>query len=103
MFAVGLFLLAQEQSIVSMGISVEQNRSRIGSHDNFVKTKDALARFMDHFWNMMLMMFYLNVFYLSTLKQVVGQYKLCNEVMFWFTQIMYSVQCLYPIVHTAGK
>ena len=37
----------------------------------------------------MLMMFYLNVFYLPTLKQVVGQYKLRNEVLFWFTQIMY--------------
>ena len=33
-------------------------------------------------------MFYLNVFYLSTLKQVVGHYKSCNEVMFWFTQMM---------------
>ena len=30
----------------------------------------------------------LNVFYLPTLKQVVGYYKSCNEVMFWFTQMM---------------
>ena len=51
-----------------MGISVEQYRSRIGSHDNFVKTKDALSRFKDRFWNIMLMMFYMNVFYLPTLK-----------------------------------
>ena len=36
----------------------------------------------------MLMMFYLNVFYLPTLEDVVGHYKLRNEVMFWFTQIM---------------
>ena len=38
----------------------------------------------------MLMMFRLNVFYLPTLKQVVGHYNLksCNEVMFWFTQMM---------------
>ena len=36
----------------------------------------------------MLMMFRLNVFYLSTLKQVVGHYKSCKEVMFWFTQMM---------------
>ena len=36
----------------------------------------------------MLMMFYLNVFYLPTLKQVVGQYKMWNQVMFWFTQMM---------------
>ena len=36
----------------------------------------------------MLMMFYLNVFYLPTLKDVVGHYKLWSEVMFWFTQMM---------------
>ena len=47
-----------------MGISVEQYQSRIGSHDNFLKTKDALSRFTDRFWNIMIMMFYMNVFYL---------------------------------------
>ena len=25
---------------------------------------------------------------LANIKQVVGHYKLCNEVLFWFTQIM---------------
>ena len=71
-----------------MGISIEQFRSRIGFHDNFVKTKDASSHFKDRFWNVMLMMFYLNVFYLPTLKQVVIQYKMWNQVMFWFTQMM---------------
>ena len=71
-----------------MGISIEQFRSRIGSHDNFVKTKDASLRFKDRFWNIMLMTFYLNVFYLLTLKQVVIPYKMLNQVMFWFTQMM---------------
>ena len=34
-------------------------------------------------------MFHLNVFYLPTLKDVVGHlYKLWNEVMVWFTQMM---------------
>ena len=34
-------------------------------------------------------MFYLNVFYLPTLKDVaVNDYKLWNELMFWFTQMM---------------
>lgn len=28
-----------------MGISVEQHRSKVGSHDNFIKTKDALSRY----------------------------------------------------------
>ena len=72
-----------------MGISVQQFRSRIGSHDNYIKTKDILSRFKDRFWNIMLTMFYLNVCYLPTLKQVVGQYKMWNQVMFWFTQMMY--------------
>ena len=36
----------------------------------------------------MLKIFYLNVFYLPTLKQVVGHDKSCNAVMFWFTQMM---------------
>ena len=71
-----------------MGTTIEQYRSRIGSHNNFVKAKDVLSRVRGRFWNMMLMMFYLNVFYLPTLKQVVGHYKLWNEVMFWFTQMM---------------
>ena len=43
----------------------------------------------DLFWNMML---YLNVFYVPTLKDVVGHCKLWNELMVWFTQmICYNV------------
>ena len=44
----------------------------------------------------MLMMFYLNVFYLPTLKDFVGHYKLWNEVMFWFTTND-VLQCLHSI------
>ena len=33
-------------------------------------------------------MFYLNVFYLPTLIDVVGYYKLWNEVMVWLTQMI---------------
>ena len=32
----------------------------IGCHDNFLKTKDALSRFKDRFWNIMLMLLYMN-------------------------------------------
>ena len=71
-----------------MGTTIEQYRSRIGCHSNFVKAKDAFSRVRGRFWNTMLMMFYLNVFYLPTLKDVVGHYKLWSEVMFWFTQMM---------------
>ena len=46
-----------------------------------VKTKDILLRFKDHFWSVMLVMFYLNVFYLPVLKQVVGQYKMRSEIV----------------------
>ena len=35
-----------------------------------------------------MLMMYLNVFYLLTLKQVAIQYKMWNQVMFWFTQMM---------------
>lgn len=60
---------------VSMGISIEQYLSRIGSHDSFVKIKNILSSPEDRFWSLMLMMFYLNVFYLPVLKQVVRQTK----------------------------
>ena len=45
----------------------------------------------------MLMMFYLNVFYLPTLKDVVGHYKLRNErgdVLVYTNDVL---QCLHPI------
>ena len=86
-----------------MAISIEQFRSRIGSHDNFVKTKDVLAHLKDRFWNTMLMMFYLSVFYLPTLKLVVGQYKMWNQVVFWFTQMMCYNVYNYSIAYKTGK
>ena len=84
---------------------LDWTRSRIGSHDNFVKTKDILSRFKDHFWSVMLMMFHLKVFYLPALKQVVGQYKMWNDVMFWFSQIIiYKQQKQYLLSnHSAVK
>ena len=54
----------------------------VGCHNNFVKAKDAFSRVRGRFWNMMLMMFYLNVFSLSTLKDIVGHYMLWTEVIF---------------------
>jgi len=71
-----------------MGTTIEQYRSRIGCHNNIIKAKDVSSRVRGRFWNTMLMMFYLNVFYLPTLKDVVGHCKLSNEVMFWFTQVI---------------
>ncbi|CAH3165366.1 unnamed protein product [Pocillopora meandrina] len=37
----------------------------------------------------MFVMFYLNIFYLPVLKQVVGQHKMWNDVMFWFSQMIF--------------
>jgi len=48
----------------NMGTTIEQYRSRIGCHNNFVKAKDVSSRVRGRFWNTILMMFYLNVFYL---------------------------------------
>ena len=76
-----------------MGISFEQFRSRIRSHDNFVKIKDVSSRFKDRFWNIMLMTFYLNVFYFLTLKQVVIPFIYANDVL----------QCLYSIADKTSK
>ena len=85
-----------------MGISIEQFRSRIRSHDNFVKIKDVSSRFKDRFWNIMLMTFYFNVFYLLTLKQVVIPYKMLNQVMFWFTQMMCYNVCIPLLIRQAN-
>ena len=85
-----------------MGTTIEQYRSGIGCHNNFVKAKDAFSRVRGGFWNMMLMMFYLhlNVYYLPTLIDVVGHYKLWNAVMFWLNT-NYVLQCLHPIAYKA--
>ena len=82
--------------------SIEQYRSRIGSHDSFVKTKAALSRLRRRFWNIMFMMLYLNVFYLPTLKQVVGRYQMWNEVKFWFTQMALYNICIPLITRQAN-
>jgi len=44
----------------------------------FFKAKDAFSLVRGRFWNTIVMMFYLNVFYLPTLKDVVAHYKLWN-------------------------
>ena len=63
--------------VASMGTTIEHYRSGIGCHNNFVKAKDNFSCVRGRFWNVM---FYFNVFSLPTLKDVVGHYKLWNEV-----------------------
>ena len=67
-----------------------------------MKTKDILSRFKDRFWSLMLIMFYLNVFYLPVLKQVVGQHKMWNDVMFWFSQMIFCNACIAVLVRQAS-
>ena len=61
----------------NMGTTVEQYWLRIGCHNNSLS-----------FFTCAKLMCYLNVFYLPTLKDVVVHYKLWNEVMVWFTQMV---------------
>ena len=45
------------------------------------------------------MMLCFNVFYLPTLKQVAGQYKMWNEGEFWFTQMtLYNNFICIPLI-----
>ena len=75
----------------SMGTPIKEYQSRNDCHKNFVKARNAFSCVQGRFWNMMLM-FYSHAFHLQTLKDVVGHYKLWNEVMLWFTQmICYNV------------
>ena len=73
-----------------MGISVEQHRSKISSHDNFLKKRRFVA-FQGSFleYNPNDVLHESRESYLPTLKQVFGQYKMWNEVVLWFTQSMY--------------
>ena len=54
-----------------------------------VKTKAVLSRLRGRFWNITFLILYLNVFYLLTLKEAVGQYKMWNEMKFWFTRMTF--------------
>ena len=71
-----------------MGISVENYRMRIGSHANFVQARKSMFQLKGKFWNQMLIMFYLKVFYLPCLKNLVKQTEKNNEVFMWYAQIV---------------
>ena len=52
-----------------MGILIEQYRSRISSHDNFVKTKDTLSHWKNHFLSLMFMMVFYNAYIPLLIRQ----------------------------------
>ena len=50
-------------------LPIEQYRSRIGSHDNFVKTKDTLSHWKNHFLSLMFMMVFYNAYIPLLIRQ----------------------------------
>ena len=52
-----------------MGILIEQYRSRIGSHDNFVKTKDTLSHWKNQFLSLMFIMVFYNAYIPLRIRQ----------------------------------
>ena len=53
-----------------------------------MKAKEASSRLQGKFWNHMLVMFYLSVFYLPCLKRRVNNYERTREVNVWCIQMM---------------
>ena len=60
----------------------------IGSHANFVQARKSMFQLKGKFWNQILIMFYLKVFYLPCLKNLVKQTEKNNEVFMWYAQIV---------------
>ena len=71
-----------------MGVAIEIYRSRIGSHHNFTQGKMLMSRLKGKFWNQLLMMFCLKVFYLPCLKNLVTKTEKYNEVCMWYAQMV---------------
>jgi hypothetical protein len=72
-----------------MGLSIEICRIRIGSHNNFVQARQSMKQIKAIFWNHMLVMFYLEIFYLPCLKNLVTKIQNNNEVCMWYTQMVF--------------
>ena len=85
-----------------MGISFEQFRSRIRSHDNFVKIKDVSSRFKDRFWNVMLMTFLFKCVLFADTET--SCYTIQNvelsDVLVYTNDVL---QCLYSIAYKTSK
>jgi hypothetical protein len=73
-----------------MGVEIEIYRSRIGSHHNYTQARMLMSRLKGkfEFWNQVLMMFCLRVFYLPCLKNLVTKTEKYNEVSMWYAQMV---------------
>ena len=81
-----------------MSVSIEQYRARIGSRANFVKHRELKSHLKNDFWNTMLMLFYMNAFYLPTLKRLLLQRQSDNETVVWFIQTLYYYHIYVPLL-----
>ena len=80
--------------------TIEQYRSGFSCHNNFLKAKDAFFTCAKASLEYYALVSYLNVFYLPSLKDVVGHYKLWNEMIFWVKHKLCATM-LHPIAYTA--
>ena len=71
-----------------MGVAVEIYHSRTGSHHNIRQGRKLMSRLKGKFWNQMLIIFYLKVFYLPCLKNLVTKTEKYNEVCMWYAQMV---------------
>ena len=81
-----------------MSVSIEQYRARIGSHANFIKHRELESRLKNEFWNTMLMLFYMNIFYLPTLKRLLIRCKSDNETLIWFVKAFCYYRVYVPLL-----
>ena len=81
-----------------MSVSIEQYRARIGSHANFIKHRELESHLKNKFWNTMLMLFYMNVFYLPTLKRLLLQRQNNHETVVWLVKTLCYYHVYVPLL-----
>ena len=81
-----------------MRVSIEQYRARIGSHANFIKHRELESHLKSEFWSTLLMVFYMNVFYLPLLKRLLLQRQSNNETVVCFVKTLCYYHVYVPLL-----
>ena len=81
-----------------MGITIEVYRSRIGLHNIFRHCLNRLHCLKGILWNQILIMFYLNIFYIPCLKSQLNKEKSKREVCQWYVQMIYYHVVYVPLL-----
>ena len=81
-----------------MGITIEVYRSRIGLHNIFRHCPNRLHCLKGILWNQILIMFYLNIFYIPCLKSQLNKEKSKREVCQWYVQMIYYHAVYVPLL-----